>query len=73
MPNVDKIYEHDGLKVRWQSALCSHCENCVTGLPSVFNLKPPKSTPWIDLRGADKERVIAQVSDCPTQAISVVK
>ena len=65
---VKRDYSSDELTVHWDSAKCVHCGNCVRGLPEVFNVK---ASPWINLSGADSERVVAQVKNCPSGALSV--
>jgi uncharacterized Fe-S cluster protein YjdI len=62
-----KSYVHGDLTVVWTQDRCIHSANCVSGLPSVFD---PAKRPWIDLSGADRAAVIAQVERCPTKALA---
>ena len=64
-----KHYTKDDIKVKWQSDLCIHSEKCFHGLPSVFD---PKQKPWVNVDGASKEEIIAQVGNCPSGALSIV-
>lgn len=66
--HVKRDYESDDLTVHWDSSKCVHCGKCVLGLPSVFNLK---NHPWIDVSGAEPERVVRQVERCPSGALTV--
>jgi len=67
MRDVTKHYTKDGLTVIWKSGLCIHSTNCWRGLGEVFD---PQVNPWINMDGADKERIIEQVKKCPSGALS---
>ena len=69
MENVTKHYSNDDITVVWQSALCQHSGNCVRGLREVFN---SKTSPWINVHGAESERIVDQVSKCPSGALSII-
>lgn len=62
-----KEYTKDDLTVVWKPDICSHSQKCFRGLGSVFN---PQNRPWIDMSGAEKEAIIAQVKQCPSGALS---
>ncbi len=62
-----KEYSNDEITVVWQPDLCIHSANCVKGLPEVFD---NSARPWINIQGADTERIIAQVRHCPSGALS---
>ena len=64
---LTKKYTEGDLTVVWKPGLCIHSEKCVHGLPEVFK---PKDKPWIQLTGIEAERVIAQVNNCPSGALS---
>jgi putative redox protein len=64
----NRDYTREGLTVHWRPEFCNHCENCISGLPEVFDLK---RRPWVNMHGASKERIIEQVAQCPTGALSV--
>jgi uncharacterized Fe-S cluster protein YjdI len=72
MPTFDKphrIYRHPlGTIVEWRPELCTHCTECITGLPAVFNLS---LRPWVDLSKAAPSEIIAQVEKCPSKALAI--
>ena len=63
-----KYTKHD-TTVLWQSELCTHCEDCWRGLPSVFN---PDARPWVNMDGAAIGEIRSQVELCPSGALSLV-
>lgn len=67
MPKETFRYNTQELEVIWQPRLCIHSRMCWTQLFAVFN---PSAKPWIDLEGADTDRIIAQVKKCPSGALS---
>ncbi len=70
MDNVTKHYSNDEITVVWKSGLCQHSCNCWKGLHEVFN---PKASPWINIYGAESERIVEQVSKCPSGALSIIR
>ena len=60
-------YSNGEVTVVWKPDLCVHSGNCVRGLQEVFN---SQKRPWIDISGATTERIIAQVNQCPSGALS---
>lgn len=60
----DRDYRReDGtLIVHWRPAICQHCEACVNGLPSVFNLS---RRPWVAVNAEPMERIVEQIDQCP--------
>lgn len=69
-PDVTKTYPNGEITVVWKSGLCIHSKHCFTELPEVFN---PKARPWVNMSGADTERIIRQVAICPSKALSYVR
>ncbi|MCU0361185.1 MAG: (4Fe-4S)-binding protein, partial [Bacteroidia bacterium] len=68
--NIKKEYSNGEVTIVWQSGLCIHSTKCWkghAGLPEVFN---PAEKPWIKPEGANTERIIAQVKQCPSGALS---
>jgi uncharacterized Fe-S cluster protein YjdI len=68
--NIKKEYSNGDITIVWQSGLCAHSAKCwkgKTGLPEVFN---PQASPWIKPEGANSERIIEQVNQCPSGALS---
>jgi uncharacterized Fe-S cluster protein YjdI len=68
MDRIVKRYTRDGLTVVWQPDKCIHSAVCFRGLPEVF---APWKRPWVDMNGADLERIDAQVARCPSGALSI--
>ena len=62
-----KEYHKDGLTVVWDMPKCIHSERCWRGLGEVFRRK---ERPWIEPQGADNERIMAQIDQCPSGALS---
>ena len=63
-----KEYQKDELTVFWDQTKCTHSANCVKGLPGVFNIE---AKPWINMDGATKDEIRAQVAKCPSGALSI--
>jgi uncharacterized Fe-S cluster protein YjdI len=63
-----KEYTNGEVTIVWKPDLCIHSENCVKGLPSVFDVN---ARPWINAEGASSEAIIAQVAKCPSGALSI--
>jgi putative redox protein len=62
-------YANDEITVVWKPELCQHSAKCWKGLPEVFDYKKKK---WIDPQGAPSERIIEQVKQCPSGALSFI-
>lgn len=60
-------YEGSGIRVAWDAKRCIHAEECVSGLPRVFD---PNRKPWIQADGAPAEEVAEVVRRCPTGALT---
>jgi len=67
MKDITKKYTNGEVTIRWQPARCIHSARCFLGLPSVFD---PTKKPWVNSRGADRQRIIDQVKECPSSALS---
>jgi uncharacterized Fe-S cluster protein YjdI len=68
--NITKKYTNGEITVVWKPGLCQHSTICwkeATGLPTVFN---PKLHPWVNMDGANSERIVEQVKKCPSGALS---
>jgi uncharacterized Fe-S cluster protein YjdI len=61
-----QVYETDAITVTFDPKLCIHSEECVHGLPEVFD---PTQTRWIRPERADAARIAEVVSRCPTGAL----
>ena len=62
-----KRYANGEINVVWQANLCNHSGHCYRELPSVFNMT---ARPWVNVRGASTEAIVAQVERCPTAALT---
>ncbi|MDX1644676.1 MAG: (4Fe-4S)-binding protein, partial [Thermoanaerobaculia bacterium] len=58
-------YETDDLTVLYDVERCIHAEECVHGLPQVFD---PDRRPWIEPGEAPAEDVARVIRRCPTGA-----
>lgn len=65
-----KEYSNGEVTIVWQPEKCAHSGVCVKTLPQVYN---PKNKPWIQPENAGTEELIAQVSKCPSGALSIEK
>jgi uncharacterized Fe-S cluster protein YjdI len=61
-------YTNGETTVVWQPKLCIHSTNCWKGLIEVFN---PRARPWVNMNGSSTERIIEQVSKCPSGALRI--
>jgi uncharacterized Fe-S cluster protein YjdI len=62
-----KEYSNGEVTVVWQAHKCIHSTVCFKGLPRVFN---PKARPWINVSGAETQKIVDQVRQCPSGALS---
>lgn len=64
----DKVREYEGedILVRFDLRRCIHAEECVHGLPEVFDRD---DRPWVKPDGADADRTADVVMRCPTGAL----
>ncbi len=62
-----KEYTNGEVTVVWQAEKCIHSEKCWKGLPGVFD---PNARPWVNTNGATTDEIVAQVSKCPSGALS---
>ena len=60
-------YVKGDLTIHDNRGICAHAGRCTDGLPSVWRLK---TEPWIDPEGADDEKIIATIKQCPSGALS---
>ena len=67
MPRDILHYTNDEVTVVWKPKLCIHSTLCWKGLIDVFN---PRERPWVKINGAATERIIEQVKQCPSGALS---
>jgi uncharacterized Fe-S cluster protein YjdI len=70
MKDITKKYTNGEVTIVWKPSVCIHSTLCWKGanaLPEVFN---PQQSPWITPEGASTERIIQQVNQCPSGALS---
>jgi uncharacterized Fe-S cluster protein YjdI len=67
MKDITKTYTNGEVTIVWKPALCIHSGNCWRGLHAVFH---PEERPWITPEAASTEKIIAQVTQCPSGALS---
>lgn len=61
-------YSNGEVTIVWKAELCQHSKKCWMGLREVFD---PGKRPWINAEGADTQRIIDQVKQCPSGALSI--
>jgi CDGSH-type Zn-finger protein/uncharacterized Fe-S cluster protein YjdI len=63
-----KIYQYSSeeIEVSYDLVRCIHAEECVHGLPQVFN---PKKRPWIEPNQASADELADVIMRCPTGAL----
>jgi CDGSH-type Zn-finger protein len=66
---ADKREDHAGAEITIHDnrGICAHAGRCTDGLKTVFRLG---QEPWIDPDGDTVERIVAQVKQCPSGALS---
>jgi uncharacterized Fe-S cluster protein YjdI len=70
MTESEKTYSNGEITVLWKPGMCIHSGKCVQGLGEVFNVR---ARPWINLSGSNTPRIIQQVEQCPSGALSYVR
>lgn len=63
----DRSYKNDDITVYWKPSACIHASSCYRELIEVFD---PGSRPWVNMKGAESERIIETVDLCPTEALA---
>lgn len=64
---IVKEYTNGELTVVWKPGKCIHAGVCVKMLPNVYD---PKAKPWITAENASTAELKAQISKCPSGALS---
>lgn len=70
MSESEKAFSNGEITVIWKPGVCIHSGRCVQGLAEVFNVG---TRPWINMDGASSDRIIKQVEQCPSGALSYVR
>ena len=60
-------YKNEKITIHWDQSKCIHAGVCVRTLPQVYN---PKERPWIKIENASSEELKAQITNCPSGALS---
>lgn len=63
-------YSNGDITVVWKPKICIHSGICARGLGKVFD---PKRIPWVDLSQAETDEIVAQVEQCPSGALSILR
>ncbi|WP_299103968.1 (4Fe-4S)-binding protein [uncultured Tenacibaculum sp.] len=64
---ITKEYSNADLTVYWKPNTCIHAKKCWKGLLQVFN---PQNRPWVNMEGATTKRIMKQIDECPSGALS---
>jgi len=67
MPQKTFHYTNGDITIEWKPEICIHSTICFKGLGEVFD---PRRRPWIEMGKMDSERIMDQVSQCPSGALS---
>ncbi|HIC42997.1 MAG TPA: hypothetical protein EYO73_01485 [Sulfurimonas sp.] len=65
---VIQVYDGIDISINFNRSICSGAEKCVKGLSSVFH--SGSSTDWIFPNDDTNEKIISQISACPSGALS---
>jgi uncharacterized Fe-S cluster protein YjdI/CDGSH-type Zn-finger protein len=65
-----KDYVAEGITVHWRADRCIHSQNCIHGLPSVFDRD---ARPWISPDGAPVDDLAATIDACPSRALTYTR
>jgi len=67
MSEPQKAYTNAEITVIWKPGVCLHSAKCVEGLGEVFNVN---ARPWINMQASGSDRILKQVEQCPSGALS---
>lgn len=70
MENMIKKYSNGEITIVWKPALCVFSKICWKGHNGLIGVFNPQKRPWINPRGASTLRIIQQVDQCPSRALS---
>ena len=65
-----RSYENEDIVVHYDVGRCIHAEECIHGLPNVFDAK---NRPWIQPEHAGAEQIAAVLLRCPTGALKFTR
>ena len=64
---ITKKYSNGEVTVIWEPGICIHSAICFRGLPEVFD---PRKRPWVTPENSTTQKIVAQVRQCPSGALS---
>lgn len=67
MPVTTHKYSNGKVTVVWKPEMCIHSKICWKNFHEVFD---PTARPWINIEGASTERIVDQVRQCPSGALT---
>ena len=70
MPVKTLHYSNGEITIVWKPDVCIHSGICFQGLASVFD---PRRRPWIDMSQAHTLRIVEQVKQCQSGALSIAE
>ena len=68
--DIIKKYSNDDITIVWKPAMCIHSTRCWKGTSGLIEVFNPRERPWIKPHGATTERIIEQIKQCPSGALS---
>lgn len=66
METYENEFTNGEINVSYDPKMCIHADKCAKGLSEVFLTD---IIPWIDLDGAETEKIVAQIKKCPSGAL----
>lgn len=70
MEEHNKKYTNGEITIVWKPSLCTHSTRCWKGEHGLIDVFNPMEKPWIKPEGANTERIVAQIEQCPSKALS---
>ncbi|HEY1038772.1 MAG TPA: (4Fe-4S)-binding protein [Bacteroidia bacterium] len=70
MSDITKTYTNGEVTIVWKPATCIHSTKCWKGAAGLAEVFDPRVKPWIKPEGASTEKIIAQIKQCPSGALS---
>ena len=64
---MTRKYTNGEVTIVWKPDICIHSGICFRGLSQVFD---PRKRPWITPEGSTTEKIVKQVKQCPSGALT---